>query len=270
MFNYILLASFCSTTLDPNQAFLNAILCVCMCAHICMLFMGPYMRPVSTLFSQSGKYETCLRRLQKHMCCPLSHGYRWYPSCSSHNWKQISQFSPTQTHIWCHPVDVSDDFRTVFSMAFSRYMYEWLFPSYSIIFTFSSLLAFCLLPLLFLFSLGMNFASLYFWSLFLHFYFSLIFHWSLTFLVFLPHFKGSRKPLASSEVSLLPLTLHQVSTLSPKLYGSSILYFLSPYLSGLVLLSSSCSVEFCVSVISLLLPEHENCVSLVLSKMHTF
>lgn len=197
MFNYILLASFCSTTLEPIQAFLNAILRVCMYAHICILFMGPYMWPVSTLFSQSRKYEIRLRRLQKHMCCPLSHGYRWYPSCSSHDWKQISEFSPTQTHIWCRLVDVSDDFRTVLSVAFSRYTYEWLFPSYSNIFTFSSLLAFCLLPLLFLFSLRMDFASLYFWSLFLHFYFSLI-------------FKGSRKPLASSEVSLLPLTLHQV------------------------------------------------------------
>ena len=182
MFNYILLASFCSTTLEPIQAFLNAILCVCMCAHICILFICPYMQPVSALFSQRGKYETHLRRLQKHMCCPLSHGYQWYPSCSSHNCKQISQFSPTQTRMWCLLVDISDDFRTVFSMAFSRHMYEWLFPSYSFIFTFSSLLAFCLLPLLFLFSLGMNFATLYFWSLFRNFSFSLIFHWSLPFL----------------------------------------------------------------------------------------
>lgn len=105
------------------------------------------------------------------MCCPLSHGYQWYPSCSSHNCKQISQFSPTQTQIWCLLVGISDDFRTVFSMAFSRHMYEWLFPYYSFVFTFSSLLAFCLLPLLFLFSLGMNFATLYLWSLFLHFSF---------------------------------------------------------------------------------------------------
>lgn len=174
MFNYILLASFCSTTLETIQAFLNAILCVCMCAHICILFMCPYMQPVSALFSQRGKCETHLRRLEKHMGCPLSHGYQWNPSCSSHNCKQISQFSPAQTHIWCLLVDISDDCRTVFSMVFSSHMYEWLFPSYAFIFTFFSLLAFCLLPLSFLFCLEMNFAiysPLYFWPLFLQFSF---------------------------------------------------------------------------------------------------
>lgn len=107
-----------------------------------------------------------------NVCAVLfSHGYQWYPSCSSHNCKPISQFSPTQTHIWCLLVGISHNIRTVFSMAFSKHMYEWLFPSCSFIFTFSSLLAFRLLPLLFLFSLGMNFAALYFWSLFLHFSF---------------------------------------------------------------------------------------------------
>ena len=174
MFNYILLASFCSTTLEPIQAFLNAILHVCMCAHICILFMRPYVQPVSALFSQRRKYETHLRSRWKHMCCPLSHGCRWFTSCTSHNCKQISHFSSTQTHIWCLPAATSDDFRTIFSMDFLKHMYEWLFPSYSFIFTFCSWLAFCLLPLSFLFSLGMNFAafsSLYFWSLFLYFSF---------------------------------------------------------------------------------------------------
>lgn len=69
-----------------------------------------------------------------------------------------------------HTCDVSwhifsVDFRPVFSMAFSRHTYDWLSPSYSFIFTFSSLLAFCLLLLLFFFSLELNFAILFLISL---------------------------------------------------------------------------------------------------------
>lgn len=142
------------------------------------------------------------------MCCPLSHGYQWCPSCSSHNCKQISQFSPTQTQIWCLPVGISGDFRTVFSMAFSRHMHEWLFPSYSFVFTFSSLLAFCLLPLLFLFSLGMNFATLYLWSLFLHFSF---FFSNLSLVSPFPFLSFF---LASKEVENLCLPLKSLSLLS--------------------------------------------------------
>lgn len=100
-----------------------------------------------------------LRRLKKHMCCPLSHGYQWYPSCSSHNCKTISQLSLTQIYFWCLLIDVSQEFRTVFSMAFTVLVYEWLF-FFFLIFTFSSLLAFCLFSLLFLFSLGMTFATI--------------------------------------------------------------------------------------------------------------
>lgn len=55
MFNYILLVSFCSTILEPIQAFQNAILCVCMRAHICILFLCWYMQPLSALFSQRGE-----------------------------------------------------------------------------------------------------------------------------------------------------------------------------------------------------------------------
>lgn len=189
MFNYILLVSFCSTILEPIQAFLNAILCVCMCAHICILFLCQYMQPLSALFSQRGKYETHLGRLQKHMCCPLSHGYQWYPACSSHNCKTISQFSPTQIYFWCLLIDVSHDFGTVFSMAFTVHVYEWPFFS-SFIFTFSSLLAFCLLSVLFLFSLGMTFATISESSscLFLFFFFCNVSPFPL--LSFFPTLKG--------------------------------------------------------------------------------
>lgn len=130
MFNYILLASFCSTTLETIQAFLNAILCVCMCAHICIPFMCPYMQPVSAVFSQRGKHEALLRRPEKHTSCPLSHGYQWDPACSSHTFSQIYQFYSAQTHIWCLLPDISLDHRIVFSMAFSNYMHEWLFCLY--------------------------------------------------------------------------------------------------------------------------------------------
>lgn len=168
MFNYILLVSFCSTILEPIQAFLNAILCVCMCAHICMLFLCRYMQPLSVLFSQRGKYETHLRRLQKHMCCPFSHGYQWYPSCPSHNCKTISQFSPTQIHFWCLQIDVSHDFRTVFSTASTMHACEWLF---FVLIYFHFLFFVGFLPSYFISFFPRNDFCYYFWILFMPFTF---------------------------------------------------------------------------------------------------
>lgn len=122
MFNYILLASFCSTTLEMIQAFLNAILCVCMCAHICIPFVCPYMQPVSAVFSQRGKHEALLRRPEKQISCPPSHG-------SVRSLMLISQLQSDLSILFCTDTylmrpDISHDHRIVSSMAFSSYMYE--------------------------------------------------------------------------------------------------------------------------------------------------
>lgn len=132
---------------------------VCACVHTSVYSSYVQICNQWAHYSHGGESLRVVSGDCRNICA--DHGYQWYPSCSSQNCKQISQFASMQ--IYRHVFSL--DFRPVFSMAFSRHMYDWLSPSYSFIFTFSSLLAFCLLLLLFFFSLELNFAILFLISL---------------------------------------------------------------------------------------------------------
>lgn len=246
---------------------------VCACVHtsayssyvdICNLWVHYSHR--------GGKYDTHLRRLQKHMCCPLSHGYQWYPSCSSHNCKTISQFSPTQIYFWCLLIDVSHDFGTVFSMAFTVHVYEWPF--------------FLFIYFHFFFSVGFqpssSFISLFprndFW------YYFWIFFMPFSFFFFSPFCNVSPFPLLSffptlQGVENVFLSLKSFSQLS--CYTRCIAYLRSKTALAFYILFHffclgwwfcllSLSPQFYHSVISPLLPEKANCVYFVFQKCILF